>query len=79
MLSSVLRGPHAAQMNIAIMRTFVRLRELLASDKNLARKVEEHDRKITVLVATVQDMLKLPAPSKRKIGFAPPSKAQARN
>jgi hypothetical protein len=72
MLSSVLRSQRAAQINISIVRAFVRLRELLASDRELARKVEEHDRKITVLFETVQRVLVLPAPTKKRIGFATP-------
>ena len=41
MLSSVLRSPRAVEVNIAIMRAFVRLRELLASHKDLARKLDD--------------------------------------
>lgn len=41
MLSSVLRSPRAVQVNIAIMRAFVKLRELLASHADLARRLEE--------------------------------------
>lgn len=41
MLGSVLRSPRAIQVNIAIMRTFVRLRELLASHEELARQIDE--------------------------------------
>ncbi len=46
MLSSVLRGPRAVQVNIAIMRVFVRLREALALHKELARRLDELERKI---------------------------------
>jgi len=45
MLSSVLRSDRAIQVNIAIMRAFVRLREILASHKDLARKLEEMERR----------------------------------
>ncbi len=70
MLSSVLNSDRAAQVNVAIMRTFVRLRDLLASDRDLARKVEEHDHKISVLFDTVEELLALPpAPKKNQIGF----------
>jgi ORF6N domain len=48
MLSSVLRSERAVQVNVAIMRTFVKLREILASHRNLARKVAEHDQQIAV-------------------------------
>jgi hypothetical protein len=71
MLSSVLHSERAAQINIAIMRTFVKLRELLLSHRDLARKVQDHDRKITLLFDTVQKLLTLPAaPKKNRIGFA---------
>ena len=70
MLSSVLRGKHAAQINVAIMRTFVKLREMLQTNADLARKVEEHDQKITLLFDTVRDLLTLPPePKKNQIGF----------
>src|SRR5205823_467288 len=46
MLSSVLRSPRAVQVNIAIMRVFVRLRQAVALHKDLARKLVELERKI---------------------------------
>ena len=45
MLSSVLNSDRAADVNIAIMRTFVRLRQMLATHGNLARKIEALERK----------------------------------
>jgi hypothetical protein len=72
MLSSVLRSKRAIQVNLAIMRTFVRLREALATNEELARKVTQHDRQIAVLFDHVQKML-APAPVKKHpIGFVPP-------
>jgi hypothetical protein len=70
MLSSVLRGERAAQVNVAIMRTFIKLRELLAINADLARGVDEHDEKISILIETVQDILNPPlTPQKEAIGF----------
>ena len=77
MLSSVLRSKRAVQVNIAIMRAFVRLREILATHKDLAaklaeleKKVGEHDEKIQfVFEAIRQLMAPPPAPKKRRIGF----------
>ena len=69
MLSSVLRSPRAVQVNIAIMRTFVRLREMLATHKDLARKVEEHDRQIANLYAHVERLLTPPKTKKHPIGY----------
>lgn len=72
MLSSVLRSPRAADVNVAIMRTFVRLREILATHKDLARKVEEHDEKITLLIQAVQKILAPESRKKNPIGYVPP-------
>jgi ORF6N domain len=73
MLSSVLRSPRAVQVNIAIMRTFVRLREMLATNQKLRRKIEDmekrYDAKFQIVFATIESMLEdedLPKPS---IGF----------
>ena len=49
MLSSVLRSDRAADVNVAIMRTFVRLRQVLSTNEELARKVAQHDQKIDIL------------------------------
>ena len=80
MLSSVLRSPRAVQVNIAIMRAFVRLREMLATHKDLARKVEAMERKYDAQFKVVFDTLrKLMAPPKdkpsRTMGFQPPTKS----
>jgi len=45
MLSSVLRGPHAVQVNIEIMSTFVRMRRMVASSAHLARKLDTLEKK----------------------------------
>jgi len=70
MLSSVLRSKKAIQINISIMRAFVRIREYLATHKDVLKKLEEHDRQIKTLFEVVNKML-LPPPvkKKRKIGF----------
>jgi len=75
MLSSVLRSQRAIQVNIEIMRAFVRLREILATHKDLARKLEEMERKYDsqfkiVFEAIRQLMTPPPEPEKKKrIGF----------
>lgn len=72
MLSSVLQSDRAADVNVAIMRTFVRLREMLATNEDLARKVAQHDRDIGTLFAHVQRLLTPPdPPEKHPIGFVP--------
>jgi len=70
MLSGVLRSKQAVQVNLAIMRAFVRLRRVLASNEELARKVARHDRQIAVLFEHVKALLAPPpAAKKRPIGF----------
>ena len=72
MLSSVLRSARAAEVNIAIIRTFVKLRENLATHKYLARKVEQHDQQIAILFDRLQQLLAPPNPPKHPIGYIPP-------
>ncbi|MBI3441647.1 MAG: ORF6N domain-containing protein [Proteobacteria bacterium] len=73
MLSSVLHSDRAADVNVAIMRTFVKLRKTLANNRDLARKVEQHDREIATLFETVQQLLTPPDPPKKHhIGYIRP-------
>ena len=73
MLSNVLKSKRAVQVNIQIMRAFVRLREILASHKDLARKLEELEKKYDVQFKVVFDAIRQlmipPESPKRKIGF----------
>lgn len=70
MFSSVLRSKRAVEVNILIVRTFVRLRRILATHEDLARKVAQHDRQIAVLFEHVKNLLEPPpAPKKPPIGF----------
>ena len=69
MLSSVLKSKHAVQVNIGIMRAFVRLRTMLATNEELARKVAQHDRQIAVLFENLQQLLTPPAPKRNPIGY----------
>jgi hypothetical protein len=73
MLSSVLRSERAVQVNIAIMRAFIRLRSILAAHKELARKIESLEKETKATFKVVFDLinkyLKPPADQKNKIGF----------
>ncbi len=76
MLSSVLNSERAVEINIQIMRAFVRLREMIASNKDLARKLdtlerklESHDVHIRSLFEAIRQLMTPPEPKKRKIGF----------
>ncbi|MCP4546604.1 MAG: ORF6N domain-containing protein [bacterium] len=59
MLSSVLRSKQAVQVKVAIMRTFVRLRQVLATNEELARKVAQHDREIEAYPMIPQPVVNL--------------------
>jgi hypothetical protein len=58
MLSSVLRSPRAVQVNIAIMRTFVQLRRLMDTNRDLARKIESLEKRYDEQFAVVFDAIK---------------------
>lgn len=72
MLSSVLRSERAVTVNIAIMRAFVQLREMLATNQQLRRKVEEmekrYDAKFQIVFTAIKRMLEAPMPRKDAIG-----------
>jgi len=61
------------QVNIAIIRTFVRLREMLTSNEGLRRKIEvmekRYDAKFQIVFAAIKEMLEAPQKPKRAIGF----------
>ena len=73
MLSSVLRSDRAADVNIAIMRTFVQLRRLMDSNRELARKISEmekrYDEQFRAVFQAIQQLIAAEEEPKRKIGF----------
>lgn len=76
MLSSVLNSSRAIAVNIEIMRAFVRMRELLASNRELAQKLGEleckvatHDQSITGILKAIRELMNPPVPKRRGIGF----------
>ncbi|MFH0952717.1 MAG: ORF6N domain-containing protein [Verrucomicrobiota bacterium] len=73
MLSSVLRSPRAVQVDVAIMRAFVRLRQLLSSHADLARKLAElektYDAQFRVVFEAIRELMAPPVPKKKGIGF----------
>ncbi len=73
MLSSVLRSKRAVLVNIEIMRTFVRLRQILASHTDLARKLaaleKKYDAQFRAVFDAIRELMKPPEPKKRPIGF----------
>ena len=73
MLSSVLRSPRAISVNIEIMRAFVRLRQMLQANTDLARKLDElertYDAKFRVVFDAIRKLMAAPPKSRRRIGF----------
>ncbi len=73
MLSSILRSRRAIQVNIEIMRAFVRLRRMLASHADLARKLDalerKYDAQFKVVFDAIRELMKPPESKKRPIGF----------
>ena len=73
MLSSVLRSARAVQVNVEIMRTFVRLHQILASNAQLARKLDtlekKYDAQFKVVFNAIRELMTPSEPKKRKIGF----------
>lgn len=73
MLSSVLNSPRAIRVNIEIMRAFVRLRKLLASNADLARKLEalekKYDAQGKAIFDAIRQLMTQPEPDRKKIAF----------
>jgi hypothetical protein len=76
MLSSVLNSHRSIEVNIEIMRAFVRLRQLVSTHKELSQKLTElerkigaHDEQIQVILDAIRQLMTPPEPNKRKIGF----------
>ena len=73
MLSSVLRSQRAIQVNIEIMRAFIRLRQMLASHAELARKLDalekKYDAQFKEVFEAIRQLMKPPEPKRRSIEF----------
>ena len=73
MLSSVLRSERAVQVNVEIMRAFVRLRQMLASNEDLARKLRalevKYDKRFQIVFEAIRKLMIPPDPKTRPIGF----------
>src|SRR5260370_31956108 len=79
MLSSVLNSDRAVLVNVAIMRAFVKVREIIATHKELADKIEalerkysDHDEEIQVIFKAIKNLLEPPLVPKHRTGFHPP-------
>ncbi len=73
MLSSVLRSPRAVAVNIEIMRAFVRLRQMLASNEELARKLDalerKYDRQFKAVFDAIRELMAPPPKARRPLGL----------
>jgi hypothetical protein len=76
LLSDVLMSPRAIAVNIVMMRTFVKLRQLLATHEDLARRLDQLECRMAEQFATIQHLIEAPAEAepqtvepKRRIGF----------
>ena len=73
MLSSALRSPRAVQVNIEIMRAFVRLRELIATNRVLARRLDElekrYDAQFKGVFDAIRQLMASPEKARLSIGF----------
>jgi hypothetical protein len=75
MLSSVLSSPRAVQVNIVIMRAFVKLRNVMATHRELARRLDDlekkPDAKFRIVFDAIRQLVTPATPPKRQIGFTP--------
>jgi hypothetical protein len=73
MLSGVLRSPRAVRVNIAIMRAFVRLRQVLAANADLAKKLyrleTKYDAQFDVVFEAIRELMAPPKVTRKRIGF----------
>jgi hypothetical protein len=73
MLASVLKTPRAVETSIQIIRVFIRLREMLATHKDLARQLDEmeqkYDKQFAIVFDAVRALMEAPEPPKKRIGF----------
>lgn len=80
MAATILNSPRAVEMSVYVVRAFVHLREVLSSNRELARrfaqletrldkKIVEHDRAIAAILDAIRELMNLPAPRRRPVGF----------
>jgi len=73
MAATILNSPVAIKVSIQVVRAFVKLREMLATHKDLAKKLEDMERKydaqFKVVFDAIRELMKPPEPKKRQIGF----------
>jgi hypothetical protein len=85
MAATVLNSPRAIEVSVYVVRAFVRLREMIAANKEFARKLEElerrldtHDQAITEILRAIRQLMAPPVTKKRPIGFVAPEEKKPR-
>ena len=85
MAANVLASPRAIEMSVHVVRAFARLREMIGTNKELARKLDElerklatHDQAIAGLIDAIRELMSPPAPKRRPIGFITPEDKKRR-
>lgn len=69
MAATVLNSPRAVEMSLYVVRAFIQLRELLASNAELASKLKGHDDAIIAILSAIRELMSPPIPERRGIGF----------
>jgi hypothetical protein len=80
MAATILNSPRAVEMSIYVVRAFVQLRELISSNKDLARRLDQleariekklatHDDAIAAMLSAIRQLMNPPPPKRRGIGF----------
>jgi len=88
MAATILNSPRAVEMSVYVVRAFVRLRELLSSNRELARRfaqletrldkrVTEHDRAIAAILSAIRELMHPSPPKHRPVGFTADLEAQS--
>lgn len=81
MLSSILNSPRAIHVNIEIMRTFVRVRRLLETNADLARRLDEleqeYDAQFGIVFDAIRQLMAPPDPPRRRLGFPTGSQGES--
>lgn len=82
MVASVLNAPRAIEVSVYIVRAFIKLREIIGTHKELARKlaelerrIEAHDEDITALFEAIRQLMEPPEKAGKRIGFSPETKS----
>jgi len=85
MAANVLASPRAIEMSVHVVRAFVRLREMIGTNKELARKLDELERKLTThdqaiagLIHAIRELMSPPESKRRPIGFITPEEKERR-